>query len=250
VTFTGSASIGWDLARKATRKRVTLELGNSTPVIVCADADIEGASAATAASAYAFAGQSCISVQRVIVHNDVHDDFVEALARAAERQKAGDPADQETDLGPSITSESRDRVRSMIDEAVAAGATSVTAGTFGDGWLRPIVLDDVSTDLPVWTREVFGPVVSVATFTDLGQAIDMANATEYGLQAGIFTRDLGSALDAIQHLRFGGVTVNEAPQFRVDQMPYGGTKASGNTKEGPHDAVREMTEERMVVVKL
>jgi acyl-CoA reductase-like NAD-dependent aldehyde dehydrogenase len=250
VTFTGSASIGWDLARKATRKRVTLELGNSTPVIVCADADIEAASAATAASAYAFAGQSCISVQRVIVHNDVHDDFVEALARAAERQKAGDPADQETDLGPSITSESRDRVRSMIDEAVAAGATSVTAGTFGDGWLRPIVLDDVSTDLPVWTREVFGPVVSVATFTDLGQAIDMANATEYGLQAGIFTRDLGSALDAIQHLRFGGVTVNEAPQFRVDQMPYGGTKASGNTKEGPHDAVREMTEERMVVVKL
>ncbi len=250
LTFTGSAAIGWDLASRAPRKRVTLELGNSTPVIVCADADLEAAANGAAMSGYAFAGQSCISVQRAIVHADVHDDFVTALTRAADAQKAGDPADPDTDVGPAITHAARDKVHAMVDEAVAAGATPLVTGTFGDGFLKPTVLDGVSTDLPAWQKEVFGPVISVTTFTELGEAIDLANGTEYGLQAGIFTANLTAALEAIQHLEFGGVTVNQAPQFRVDQMPYGGTKASGNTKEGPHDAVREMTEERMVVVKL
>ncbi len=250
LTFTGSAAIGWDLARRAHRKRVTLELGNSTPVIVCADADLHAAAAASAGSGYAFAGQSCISVQRAIVHRDVHDGFVQALVRAAEAQKAGDPAEADTDLGPAITHEARDRVHQLVDEAVAGGATSLTGGTFGDGYLRPTVLDGVAADARIWQKEAFGPVIGVRTFSDLQEAIDLANGTEYGLQAGIFTRDLPSALAAIQQLEFGGVTINQAPQFRVDQMPYGGTKASGNTKEGPHDAVREMTTERMVVVKL
>ena len=250
LTFTGSAAIGWDLARRAHRKRVTLELGNSTPVIVCADADVEAAATASAASGYAFAGQSCISVQRAIVHRDAHDAFVAALVGAAEAQKAGDPADPDTDVGPSITPEARDRVHEWVGEAVEAGATPLGGGTFGDGYLRPTVLDGVATDARVWQKEAFGSVISVRTFTELDEAIDLANGTAYGLQAGIFTRDLPSALDAIQRLEFGGVTVNQAPQFRVDQMPYGGTKASGNTKEGPHDAVREMTTERMVVVKL
>jgi len=250
LTFTGSAAIGWDLAARAHRKRVTLELGNSTPVIVCADADLEAAANASALSGYAFAGQSCISVQRAIVHADVHDAFVAELTRAAEAQVAGDPSDPDTDVGPAITHAARDKVHAMVDEAVAGGATPLAGGTFGDDHLRPTVLDGVGTDLPVWQKEVFGPVISVATFTELDQAIDLANGTDYGLQAGIFTRDLPAALAAIQQLEFGGVTVNQAPQFRVDQMPYGGTKASGNTKEGPHDAVREMTEERMVVVRL
>ena len=250
LTFTGSAAIGWDLARRAPRKRVTLELGNSTPLIVCADADLESAASGAAASGYAFAGQSCISVQRAIVHADVHDDFVAALVRAAQAQKTGDPSDPETDVGPAITHAARDRVHAMVDEAVAAGATPLVTGTFGDGFLTPSVLDDVATTQSVWQKEVFGPVISVATFNTLDEAIELANGTEYGLQAGIFTRDLQAALSAIHGLGFGGVTVNQAPQFRVDQMPYGGTKASGNTKEGPHDAVREMTEERMVVVKL
>lgn len=250
VTFTGSAEVGWDLARRARRKRVTLELGNSTPVIVMPDAHIETAAAASALSGYAFSGQSCISVQRAIVHEDIHDEFVAALARAAEAQKTGDPADPDVDCGPSISTAARGQIAEMIDAAVAAGATPVTGGTFGDGHLKPIVLDRVATDQDVWQKEVFGPVISVATFTGLDEAIDLANGTEYGLQAGIFTRDIDAALQAVHRLDFGGVTVNQTPQFRVDQMPYGGTKASGNTKEGPHDAVREMTEERMVIVRL
>jgi acyl-CoA reductase-like NAD-dependent aldehyde dehydrogenase len=203
----------------------------------------------SAASGYAFAGQSCISVQRAIVHADVRDAFAETLARVAEAQHAGDPADPQTHVGPAITPEARDRVASWVGEAEEAGARRLAGGTFGDGHLRPVVLDGVDLDAKVWAKEVFGPVISIAPFADLDEAIEMANGTEYGLQAGIFTRDLPAALEAIHRLRFGGVMVNQAPQFRVDQMPYGGTKASGNTKEGPHDAVREMTEERMVVVR-
>ncbi len=250
LTFTGSAAIGWDLKAKAAKKRVTLELGNSTPVIVCADADLDAAATMSAASGYAFAGQSCISVQRAIVHASVREAFADRLAAAANAQRAGNPSDPETDIGPSITPEARERVTAWVDEAVAAGARPLTGGTFGDGHLKPAVLDGVDLQQKVWAKEVFGPVISIAPFESLDEAIDLANGTEYGLQAGVFTADLKSALDAIHRLRFGGVTVNQAPQFRVDQMPYGGTKASGNTKEGPHDAVREMTEERMVVVHL
>ncbi len=249
LTFTGSAAIGWELKRKAPRKRVTLELGNSTPIIVCADADLQTAATMSAASAYAFSGQSCISAQRTIVHASIRERFVDLLSHAAAAQRVGDPSDPETDVGPSITREARDRVASWVDEATTRGAVSHGGGTFGDGHLRPLVLDGVRTDDAVWAREVFGPVLSIVPFDDLDQAIELANGTEYGLQAGIFTADLGTAFDAIERLRFGGVTVNQAPQFRVDQMPYGGTKASGNTKEGPHDAVREMTEERMVVIR-
>jgi acyl-CoA reductase-like NAD-dependent aldehyde dehydrogenase len=249
LTFTGSATIGWDLKAKAAKKRVTLELGNSTPVIVCEDGDLDTAATMSAASGYAFAGQSCISVQRVIVHASVRDAFAERLVHAAQAQVAGDPADPDTDCGPAITPEARERVDAWVAEALDAGAHELTGGTFGDGHRRPTVLDGVGVEQKLWSKEAFGPVISIATFDTLGEAIDMANGTEYGLQAGIFTRDLPNALEAIHRLRFGGVTVNQAPQFRVDQMPYGGTKASGNTKEGPHDAVREMTEERMVVVR-
>jgi acyl-CoA reductase-like NAD-dependent aldehyde dehydrogenase len=250
LSFTGSAAVGWELQAKAARKRVTLELGNSTPVIVCDDADLETAAIMSAASGYAYAGQSCLSVQRAIVDATVHDDFVELLASAAEAQIVGDPADNRTDVGPSITRAARDRVASLVASACEAGAVERTGGTFGDGFVRPTVLDRVSTDQPVWARELFGPVISIATADGFDHAIELANGTEYGLQAGIFTRDIGKALQAVERLRFGGVMVNQSPQFRVDQMPYGGTKASGNTKEGPHDAVQEMTEERMVVVRL
>ena len=249
LTFTGSAAIGWDLKAKAAKKRVTLELGNATPVIVCADGDLDAAATMSAASGYAFAGQSCISVQRTIVHESVREAFADKLVAAARAQQAGDPADPMTDVGPAITPEARDRVDALVSDAMGAGARELTGGTFGDGHRRPTVLDGVDTAHPVWNKELFGPVISIVPFDTLEEAIDLANGTEYGLQAGIFTRDLPNALDAIHQLRFGGVTVNQAPQFRVDQMPYGGTKASGNTKEGPHDAVREMTEERMVVVR-
>jgi acyl-CoA reductase-like NAD-dependent aldehyde dehydrogenase len=250
ITFTGSAQIGWALAAQAPAKRVTLELGNSTPVIVCADADLEQAATLSAASAFNFAGQSCISAQRAIVDPAVHEPFLEALRDAAGSHVTGDPADPTTTVGPTITHDARDRVNDWVARAKDAGAEEVVGGTFGDGFPGPTVLDGIGTDQPLWSNEAFGPVLSVVTADDLDAAIDLANSTEYGLQAGIFTRDLGAALHAVERLRFGGVTVNQAPQFRVDQMPYGGTKASGNTKEGPHDAVREMTEERMVVVRL
>ena len=250
ITFTGSAEVGWELAARAPKKRVKLELGNTTPLIVCADADLDAAAEAAAVSGNGFAGQSCISVQRVLVHERVHDDFGERLVAAVERLKVGDPEDTETDVGPLIDDAARERVGEWVDEAVAAGAEQFTGGTAEHGHLRPVVLDDVPTETRAWRREIFGPFLGLRRFRTLDEAIELANGTEYGLQAGIFTRDLATALTASERLEFGGVTINEAPTFRVDQMPYGGVKESGNTREGPHHAVREMTEERMVVIKL
>jgi acyl-CoA reductase-like NAD-dependent aldehyde dehydrogenase len=250
LTFTGSASVGWELAGRAAKKHVSLELGNSTPVIVCADADLDAAADAAAISGNGFAGQSCISVQRVLVDAAVHDDFAERLVSAVERLKVGDPEDDETDVGPLIDAEARARVGSWLDEATDRGAELLVGGTFGSDHLRPTVLDRVPTNVSAWKREIFGPVLGLHAFTSLEEAIALANETEYGLQAGIFTRDLATAIAASERLEFGGVTINEAPTFRVDQMPYGGTKESGNTREGPHYTVRDMTEERMVVIKL
>lgn len=250
ITFTGSSEVGWGLVARAPRKRVALELGNSTPLIVCADADLDAAATSAATSGYAFAGQSCISVQRVIVDRRVHDAFLQRLVETAEGQRVGDPLDPDTDVGPVITSEDRDRISEWVDQATEAGADRLAGGTTDGGHLRPVVLDGVDTELRVWQREVFGPVVGVRAFDDLDDAIDLANATDYGLQAGIFTRDLNTAFAAMERLEFGGVTINEAPTFRVDQMPYGGTKGSGNTREGPHFTVREMTEERTIVLRV
>lgn len=248
LTFTGSSDVGWDLARRAPRKRVALELGNSTPVIVCADADLSAAATAVATSGFGFAGQSCISVQRVIVDARVHDEFAAALTEAAAAKVVGNPLDRTTDVGPLIDAESRDRVERWIEEATGSGASALVRGVpSGPCSLSPTVLDGVDRETRVWRQEVFGPVVSLRTFDDVETAIELANETEYGLQAGIYTRSLDTAFMAAERLEFGGVTVNETPSFRVDQMPYGGVKASGNTKEGPHFTVREMTEERMVL---
>jgi acyl-CoA reductase-like NAD-dependent aldehyde dehydrogenase len=248
LTFTGSSEVGWGLAARAPRKHVALELGNSTPLIVCADADLDAAAQATAASAFNFAGQSCISVQRVIVHASVHDAFVDKLAAATRAKQVGDPLSPETAVGPLIDAAALDRVVEWVDEATAGGSRRVVGDGVRGTCLAPVVLDEVDPAARVWHDEVFGPVVSVRTFESLDEAFDLANDTEYGLQAGIYTQDLQVALTAAERLQFGGVTINETPTFRVDQMPYGGTKESGNTREGPHFTVREMTEERMVVV--
>jgi len=248
LTFTGSSGVGWGLAARAPRKHVALELGNSTPLIVCADADLDAAAQTTAASAFNFAGQSCISVQRVIVHASVHDAFLDELAAATRSKRVGDPLEADTSVGPLIDAAALRRVAEWVDEATAAGSRRVIGDGVRGSCLAPVVLDEVGTTAKVWRDEVFGPVVSVRSFEDVDEAFDLANDTEYGLQAGIYTRDLRVALTAAERLRFGGVTINETPTFRVDQMPYGGTKESGNTREGPHFTVREMTEERMVVV--
>jgi acyl-CoA reductase-like NAD-dependent aldehyde dehydrogenase len=248
ITFTGSSEIGWGIQERAPRKRVKLELGNSTPVIVTADADVEAAAAKLAAGAFGFAGQSCISVQRIYVERPAYDAFVASFVPKADALVVGDPADDHTDVGPVIDDDARSRILEWISAAEAAGAT-VLAGGLEGGLIRPTVLGNVPDDQNVSCEEIFGPVVVLNPIDSLEEGIERANGTKFGLQAGIFTASLAAAIDAAERLEFGGVTVNEAPTFRSDQMPYGGIKASGNTKEGPAWAVREMTEERLVVIQ-
>ena len=250
LTFTGSGDVGWKLAERAPRKRVKLELGNATPVIVEPDADLEDVATRLAANAFSFAGQSCISVQRVYVQRAVHDELVSRFVPKVDALVVGDPADEATDVGPLIDRDARDRVLAWIDEARAAGAEILTGGELEGELLLPTVIANAGPELKVSCEEVFGPVCTVTAYETLDEAIELANGTRYGLQAGIFTRDLKVALDAARRLEFGGVTVNEAPTFRADQMPYGGVKDSGNTREGPAYAVREFTEDRLVVIDL
>jgi acyl-CoA reductase-like NAD-dependent aldehyde dehydrogenase len=250
ITFTGSSAVGWGLRERAPRKRVNLELGNATPLIVEADADIEAAAAATAQHGFSFAGQSCISIQRVYVRRSVYDHYLERLLPKVEQLVLGDPADEETDVGPVIDEDARDRILEWIDEARSGGAEILTGGELEGELIRPTVIANASPDLKVSCEEVFGPVVTVSPYDSLDEAIELANGTRYGLQGGIFTGSVQAAFRAAQELEFGGVTVNEAPTFRADQMPYGGVKDSGNTREGPAYAVRELTEQRVVVLDL
>jgi acyl-CoA reductase-like NAD-dependent aldehyde dehydrogenase len=250
ITFTGSAGVGWELRERAPRKRVNLELGNATPVIVAADADLDDVATRLAANAFSFAGQSCISVQRIYVERSAYDAFLDAFLPRVDALVVGDPADAATDVGPLISEAERDRVLEWIDEARARGAQILTGGELDGELLRPTVVADAPADVKVACEEVFGPLCTVTAFDTVDDAIALANGTCYGLQAGVFTRDVKLALRLARELEFGGVTVNEAPTFRADQMPYGGVKDSGNTREGPAYAVREMTDERLVVLQL
>jgi acyl-CoA reductase-like NAD-dependent aldehyde dehydrogenase len=250
ITFTGSGEVGWKLAERAPRKRVKLELGNATPVIVEADSDLDDAAAKLAANAFSFAGQSCISIQRIYVHRSRYDDLLARLLPKVEALVVGDPADEATDVGPLIDRDARERVLAWIEEARAAGAEILAGGDLDGDVLRPTVIANAGPALKVSCEEVFGPVCTVTAYDTLDEAIELANGTRFGLQAGIFTSNVKTALDAAQRLEFGGVMVNEAPTFRADQMPYGGVKDSGNTREGPAYAVRELTEDRLVVIDL
>jgi acyl-CoA reductase-like NAD-dependent aldehyde dehydrogenase len=247
ITFTGSSGVGWGLRERAAKKRVNLELGNTTPVIVAADADVSLAAPKIAQNAFSFAGQSCISVQRVYVERAAYDAFVAQLVPLVEALKVGDPSEEDTDVGPVIDEDARTRILEWIR---ASQGEVLTGGELDGELIRPTVIANPAPEDKVSCEEVFGPVCTVTAVDSLDEAITLANGTRYGLQAGIFTTTLDNALRAAQALEFGGVVVNEAPTFRSDQMPYGGVKDSGNTREGPHYAVREMTEERLVVVEL
>src|SRR5437764_4091955 len=248
ITFTGAGAVGWKLAERAARKRVNLELGNATPVIVDEGADLDEAATKLAANAFSFAGQSCISVQRIYVARSAYDGFLERFVPKVEALKVGDPADDETDVGPVIDEGARERVLEWIEEARSGGAEILTGGDLEGDLIRPTVIAKAQPELKVSCEEVFGPVCTVTAYDSLEEAIALANGTRYGLQAGIFTPDLATALAAARRLEFGGVTVNEAPTFRADQMPYGGVKDSGTTREGPAYAVRDLTEGRLVVL--
>jgi acyl-CoA reductase-like NAD-dependent aldehyde dehydrogenase len=248
LTFTGSGDVGWKLKERAPRKHVALELGNATPAIVEADADLEDAAARLAGNAFSFAGQSCISVQRIYVARDAYDGFLERFLPRVEALVVGDPADELTDVGPLIDGDAKDRVLEWIAES---GGEVLTGGDItDDGLIRPTVIARPDPTAKVSCDEVFGPVCTITPYRSLDEAIELANGTRYGLQAGIFTANVKTALEAARRLEFGGVTVNEAPTFRADQMPYGGVKDSGNTREGPAYAVRELTEERVIVLQL
>lgn len=249
ITFTGSPDVGWSIRARAPRKKVGLELGNNAPVIIEADSDWQAAATKIRVAGFSHAGQSCISTQRVLVHRDIADAFTEALVKEVSSLVVGDPMDESTDVSALISPGERDRVAAWIDEAVGQGAALAVGGELdGDGVLVPTVLTGVTPDMKVCSQEVFGPVVAVAAYDDLDEALRIANDTRYGLQAAIFTRDIGDALKAVQTMDFGGVLVNEVPTWRADQQPYGGVRDSGNTREGPAYSVREMTELRMVVL--
>ncbi|MBW8827318.1 MAG: aldehyde dehydrogenase family protein [Acidobacteria bacterium] len=247
ITFTGSPGVGWSIRAKAASKKVTLELGNNAPIIIHGDADWRAAASKIKVAGFSNAGQSCISTQRVYVHRSIAEEFTSALVQEVETLKVGDPLDPDTDVSALISASDTERVASWVTEAEAAGAVVATGGGFDGTIYRPTVLTGVTPDMKVSCLEVFGPVVGIAIYDDIDDALRLANDTRYGLQAAMWTADLSLALRAARELDFGGVLVNEVPTWRADQMPYGGLRDSGNTREGPAWAVREMTDERLVV---
>jgi len=247
VTFTGSVGVGRRIQELSPYKKVLLELGSNAPVIVEPDADLDRVIAAIRQGGFSYAGQSCISTQRVLAHRDVYDKVLDGLRAAVATLRLGDPLDEETEVGPLISVAAAQRVSDWVAAARSAGA-HVTGGERNGTLLTPAVVADPPRHLDVYRREVFGPVVTVTPYADLDEAIALANDSDYGLQAGIFTSDLGAALRAARELAFGGVLINQVPTFRADQQPYGGLRDAGNTREGPAYAVHEMTELRFVMV--
>ena len=249
LTFTGSPEVGWDIRAKAARKKVGLELGNNAPLIIEPTGDWETAAAKVAVAGFSHAGQSCISTQRVFVHESLVEQFTNALVEKVKHLVVGDPLDPNTDVSALINRGERDRVHAWIQEAEAQGATIACGGSIGaDGVLPPTVLTNVAHDMKVCALEVFGPVVGIASYSSFDEALRLANDTRYGLQAGVYTEKLVDAMKAARTLDFGGVLINEVPTFRADQQPYGGLRDSGNTREGPHYAVEEMTESRLIIL--
>jgi acyl-CoA reductase-like NAD-dependent aldehyde dehydrogenase len=249
VTFTGSPDVGWGIRARAPRKRVGLELGNNAPIIIEPDGDWMTAAAKIKVAGFSHAGQSCISTQRILVHESISKVFVDELVRQVSTLVLGDPLDEDTDVSTLISTSERDRVRSWITEAAREGGEVVLGGDVTtQGILCPTIVVNARASMKICAKEVFGPVVAVTTYSDVNEALRIANDSDFGLQAAIFTSDIGTALQAVRTLDFGGVVVNDVPTFRADQQPYGGLRDSGNTREGPAFSVREMTEIRMVIL--
>lgn len=249
-TFTGSPRVGEIIRQKAGLRKVALELGNNSATIVHSDANLEQASTLVAQKSFNNAGQVCISVQRVYVHENVFSEFVSKLKEKTEKFEVGNPLEQTTDIGPMIRLSEAERVDSWVKEAVAEGATIVTGGKRDGAFYYPTILTNVNDNMKVCRQELFGPVVTVAPYSDKEEVIRKVNDSDYGLQAGLFTKDLEFAMKAAREIEVGGLIVNDASAYRVDHMPYGGVKRSGTGKEGPKYAIEEMTEERIVVINL
>ncbi len=250
VSFTGSAAVGWMLKAKSGKKRVLLELGGNAGVIVAPDADVELAAARCAAGGYAYSGQTCISVQRVFVHESVYDRFVEQFVARVKALKTGDPAEETTVIGPLIDEAAAKRVEQWIQEAASQGARVLTGGKRAGSVVEATVLADVTPAMKVSCREVFGPVVTVSRYKEFGKALAALNDSDYGLQAGVFTRDVDRIFRAYRELEVGAVLANEIPTFRAEHMPYGGVKDSGLGREGVRYAIEDMTELKLLILNL
>ena len=250
ITFTGSGKAGWAIRAKAGSKRVLLELGGNAAVIVEADADLKWAAARCAVGGFTYAGQSCISTQRIFVQESVYQAFLDFLLQRVRELKVGDVLDERTDVGPMISAEAAERVERWINEATAGGAQLALGGKRTGVFLEPTVLLHTTADMKVNCEEVFAPLVTVTPYRDLKEAIDAANASPYGLQAGVFTTNLQTMFRLHAELDVGAVNGNDIPGFRIDRLPYGGAKASGLGREGVRYAIEEMTERRVLTLKL
>jgi acyl-CoA reductase-like NAD-dependent aldehyde dehydrogenase len=249
ITFTGSPEVGWGIAARAPRKRVRLELGSTAPLIVDRDSDWETAAAKAAAAGFVQAGQSCVSTQRIFVHAGVAAGFRDALVAGVAKLTVGRPLAEDVDVSALISAKDALRVESWVNEAIAGGARADIGGERIDNVVTPTVLSNVTRDMRVQADEIFGPVVTVTEFDDFDTALDLANDSRYGLNAGVYTNNVAKALEATRRLEFGSVYINDVPTVRADQQPYGGVKDSGNTREGPRYAMSEMTETRLVTIQ-
>lgn len=250
LSFTGSPAVGWALKAKAGKKKVVLELGGNAAVIVDHDADLEDALERIVFGAFYQSGQSCIGVQRIIIHEDVYDRFRDMLVEKTKTLVAGDPKERDTFIGPMISDGEASRLKGWIDEAVAGGASLLCGGDLSNGnMLEATLLEDVHKDAKAVNDEAFGPLAILQKFSDFDAALDEVNRSEFGLQAGIFTRDLFKMFDAWDRLDVGGVVINDVPSYRVDNMPYGGVKDSGLGREGIRFAMEDMSEIRNLVVR-
>jgi acyl-CoA reductase-like NAD-dependent aldehyde dehydrogenase len=248
LSFTGSQDVGWGLKARCGKKKICLELGGNAACIVDRDVDQDHAVSRIIFGAFYQSGQSCISVQRIIVHREIYEGFKAKLTAAAARLKAGDPLSEETFLGPLITETDAKRVETWVHEAASHGAKILCGGVRKGAFFDATLVEDVPADLPLSCREVFGPVAVLERFDSFEEACRRANASRYGLQAGVFTKNLHSAFYAFDELQVGGVVINDVPSFRVDSMPYGGVKDSGMGREGVRYAIEEMTEMRLLIL--
>ena len=250
ITFTGSVEVGDHICRNAGVKKVTMELGSNSPLIIMSDADLGKVAAATAASGFSNAGQVCISTQRVFADRRIYADFLDALVESTQAFAPGNPQDESVRMGPMIRESDATRVGEWIAEAVRQGARIAVGGDYEGTLHAPTVIADATPDMRVSREELFGPAVAVSSFSDIDEAINMANDSRFGLSAGIFTQNIDWAMRFAREVHSGNLHINSSPQWRADLMPYGGLKESGMGKEGPAYAVQEMTELKMVVFHL
>ena len=247
VTFTGSRDVGEHICKTAGLKKVTMELGSNAPLIVMPDADMEKVVSATISSGYANAGQVCISAQRIIANREIYADYLDALTEGVKGLSTGDPLDDTVKMGPMVRPQDAVRVNKWITEAVGSGARTLTGGDYSGTLHAPTVVADVTPEMRISCDELFGPAVAVTPFSDIDEAISMANDSNYGLSAGIFTQNIDWAIRFAREVDSGNLMINSGPQWRADLMPYGGLKESGMGKEGPKYAVEEMTELKLVI---